>query len=133
MTEETVSIHGPATTRADFDAALDLLGDDVLGLVVRHKGRDMELSRDGDAWLATCQLEEMGSSEAKTFAGRGSILEALSACAQAADAYEGIDCEPGHICTGCIGDGPCEAEPEDPSVSADDVDAADAYDEERDT
>ena len=56
-----------------------------------------------------------------------------SACAQAADAYEGIDCEPGHICTGCIGDGPCEAEPEDPSVSADDVDAADAYDEERDT
>lgn len=46
---------------------------------------------------------------------------------------ECIDCEPGHICTGCIGDGPCEAEPEDPSVSADDVDAADAYDEERDT
>ena len=40
--------------------------------------------------------------------------------------------EPGpHVCTGCIGDGPCEAEHEEPSVSADDVDAADAYDEDR--
>lgn len=36
-----------------------------------------------------------------------------------------------HVCTGCIGDGPCEAEHEEPSVSVDDVDAADAYDEDR--
>ena len=36
-----------------------------------------------------------------------------------------------HVCTGCIGDGPCEAAHEEPSVSVDDVDAADAYDEDR--
>lgn len=33
-----------------------------------------------------------------------------------------------HICTGCIGDGPCEAEPEEPSVSAADDDNSDGDD-----
>lgn len=31
-----------------------------------------------------------------------------------------VEDDAGHICTGCIGDGPCEAEPEEPSVSVDD-------------